>query len=58
MTATVFLPDGRVLFDFQRPKIAGNAAFDAGGTRFEVIEPDRAPADDLCRQTGVVARAA
>ena len=39
MTATVFLPDGRVLFDFQRPKIAGNAAFDAGGTRFEVIAP-------------------
>ena len=39
MTATVFLPDGRVLFDFQRPKIAGNAGFDAGGTRFEVLEP-------------------
>jgi len=38
MTATVFLPDGRVLFDFQRPKIADNASFDAGGTRFEVIE--------------------
>jgi hypothetical protein len=39
MTTTVFLPDGRVLFDFQRPKITGNASFDAGGTRFEVIEP-------------------
>jgi len=39
MTATVFLPDGRVLFDFQRPKIAGNASFDAGGTRFDVVEP-------------------
>jgi hypothetical protein len=39
MTATVFLPDGRVLFDFQRPKITTNAAFDAGGTRFEVVEP-------------------
>jgi hypothetical protein len=38
MTATVFLPDGRVLFDFQRPKITGNAGFDCGGTRFEVIE--------------------
>ena len=39
MTATVFLPDGRVLFDFQRPKIDGNESFDAGGTRFEVVEP-------------------
>jgi hypothetical protein len=39
MTATVFLPDGRVLFDFQRPKTASNDAFAAGGTRFEVIEP-------------------
>jgi hypothetical protein len=39
MTATVFLPDGRVLFDFQRPKITGNAGFDAGGTRFEVLVP-------------------
>lgn len=39
MTATVFLPDGRVLFDFQRASIADNARFDAGGMRFEVIEP-------------------
>jgi hypothetical protein len=39
MTATVFLPDGRVLFDFQRPKIAGNAAFDAGGAHFAVVAP-------------------
>ena len=39
MTAVLFLPDGRVLFDFARPKISSNAAFDAGGTRFEVIEP-------------------
>lgn len=39
MTATVFLPDGRVLFDFQRPKISDNTGFNAGGTRFEVIEP-------------------
>ncbi|MGH7292376.1 MAG: DUF7065 domain-containing protein, partial [Myxococcota bacterium] len=39
MTATVFLPDGRVLFDFHRPKIGNNAAFDAGGAKFIVIEP-------------------
>lgn len=38
-TATVFLPDGRVLFDFQRPRISGNDAFAAGGIRFDVIEP-------------------
>ncbi len=39
MTATVFLPDGRVLFSFARPQITDNAAFDAGGMRFEVLEP-------------------
>ena len=39
MTTTVFLPDGRVLFDFQRAAITDNARFDAGGMRFEVIEP-------------------
>jgi hypothetical protein len=30
---------GRVLFMFQRPAIRDNAAFDAGGLRFEVLEP-------------------
>jgi hypothetical protein len=39
MTVTVYLPDGRVLFAFKRPEIANNDAFDAGGLRFEVIEP-------------------
>ena len=39
MTATVFLPDGRVLFDFQRPKIRGNAGFHAAGTNREWSEP-------------------
>lgn len=39
MTVTVFLPDGRVLFNFARPHIAHNDAFDAGGMKFEVIEP-------------------
>jgi hypothetical protein len=35
----LYLPDGRVLFGFDRPAIADNAAFDAGGLRFEVLEP-------------------
>ena len=39
MTATFYLPDGRVLFNFDRPQIAHNDAFDAGGMRFEVLEP-------------------
>jgi hypothetical protein len=39
MTATLYLPDGRVLFSFARPPISGNDAFDAGGMRFEVLEP-------------------
>jgi hypothetical protein len=38
-TVTLFLPDGRVLFSFERAPIAGGDAFDAGGLRFEVIEP-------------------
>ncbi|MGI9430810.1 MAG: DUF7064 domain-containing protein [Myxococcota bacterium] len=39
MTVTVYLPDGRVLFAFKRAEITHNDAFDAGGLRFEVIEP-------------------
>ena len=39
MTVTVFLPDGRALFAFKRAEISHNDAFDAGGLRFEVIEP-------------------
>jgi hypothetical protein len=39
MTATLYLPDGRVLFTFGRPPISHNDAFDAGGMRFEVEEP-------------------
>ena len=39
MTVCLFLPDGRVLFTFGRPGIAHNDAFDAGGLRFEVLEP-------------------
>ena len=39
MTVCVYLPDGRVGFMFQRPEIANNDAFDAGGLRFDVVEP-------------------
>jgi hypothetical protein len=39
LTVCLYLPDGRVLFTFQRPAIANNDAFDAGGMRFEVLEP-------------------
>lgn len=39
MTVCLYLPDGRVGFMFARPPIEGNAAFDAGGLRFEVVTP-------------------
>jgi hypothetical protein len=39
MTTCLYLPDGRVGFMFARPEIADNDAFDAGGMRFQVIEP-------------------
>lgn len=39
MTACVYLPAGRVAFSFARPEIAHNDAFDAGGMRFDVLEP-------------------
>ena len=39
MTVTLYLPDGRVLFWFERALIDSNDAFDAGGMRFEVLEP-------------------
>src|SRR5205085_8011617 len=38
-TTCVYLPDGRVAFMFNRPEIANNDAFDAGGTRFDVVTP-------------------
>jgi hypothetical protein len=37
----LYLPDGRVLFDFRRPAIENNDAFDAAGLRFEVQEPSQ-----------------
>jgi hypothetical protein len=39
MTVCLYLPDGRVGFTFKRPEIDGHTAHDAGGLRFEVVEP-------------------
>ncbi|RDI24406.1 hypothetical protein DFR41_105321 [Pseudacidovorax intermedius] len=41
MTCCIYLPGGRVAFMFGRPAIDNNDAMDAGGMRFEVIEPFR-----------------
>lgn len=41
MTVCLYLPDGRVGFMFKRPRIEGHTAHDAGGLRFEVVEPYR-----------------
>ena len=41
MTVCMYLPDGSVGFMFQRPRIEGHSAHDAGGLRFEVVEPFR-----------------
>ena len=50
MTTCLYLPDGRVGFMFNRPEIADNDAFDAGGTRFEVVDAVRGAAHHLRRQ--------
>jgi len=39
VTLTVYQADGTALFNYMRPSIADNSGFDAGGMRFEVIEP-------------------
>src|SRR4051794_29682584 len=39
LTTCLYLPDGRVAFIYKRPEITTNDAFDAGGTRFEVVTP-------------------
>ena len=39
MSFCFYLPDGQVAFMFQRANISGNEALDAGGMRFEIIEP-------------------
>lgn len=39
MTNCWYLPDGRVAFMASRPKITTNDVMDAGGLRFEILEP-------------------
>jgi hypothetical protein len=39
VTLCYYQPDGTVLFNFKRPEIADNSAFDAGGMRFETVKP-------------------
>jgi hypothetical protein len=39
VTLTLYKPDGTVLFNWKRPEIDNNDAFDAGGMKFETIEP-------------------
>ena len=39
MSCCLYLPDGRVGFMFGRPEISTNDALDAGGMRFEILEP-------------------
>ena len=39
MTVCLYLPDGSVAFTYGRPRITGHDAHDAGGLRFEVVEP-------------------
>jgi hypothetical protein len=38
-TVCLYLPDGRVVFNFKRAEIADNSKFEAGGMRFEVDVP-------------------
>lgn len=39
LSVCIYLPDGRIACQFQRPAITTNDAFDAGGLRYGVIEP-------------------
>ncbi len=39
MTTCIYLPDKSVAFMYSRPHIDSNDAFDAGGMRFDVVEP-------------------
>ena len=39
VTVCLFLPGGPALFNYKRPQISDNERFDAGGMRFDVLEP-------------------
>ena len=39
LSVCLYLPDGRIACQFQRPPISANDKFDAGGLRYEVLDP-------------------
>jgi hypothetical protein len=39
MTLCLYEPGGQVLFNYKRPEITTNDAYDAGGMKFETLEP-------------------
>src|SRR5580692_7793396 len=39
LSVCLYLPDGRIACQFQRPGISANDRFSAGGLSFEVVEP-------------------
>src|SRR3989304_2221904 len=39
VTLCLYLPGGEVMFNYKRPEITSNDAFDAGGMKFGVLEP-------------------
>ena len=39
LSVCIYLPDGRVGFNFKRPRIDTNERFDAGGMKIEIVEP-------------------
>src|SRR3989304_8849270 len=39
VTLCLYLPGGEVMFNYMRPEITSNDRFDAGGMKFEVLEP-------------------
>jgi hypothetical protein len=41
LSVCLYLPDGRIACQFQRPAITANHRFDAGGLRYDVEEPFR-----------------
>jgi hypothetical protein len=41
LSVCLYLPDGRIACQFQRPSISHNDAFDAGGLNVQVLEPLR-----------------
>jgi hypothetical protein len=41
LSVCLYLPGGRVACQFQRPPIDGNDAFEAGGMRYDVLQPFR-----------------